>query len=134
MIYPSRVTVRFLPTGDSGDPDEIIGVAPVHRELLHVIEDYERLWAVAGFAEHFAADLAWPTRPLAGDDPYRAVLIEHRQRLVGALRRAQRGGELDDSQDLGELADALLGFYLSRRLARGPLDGWAHAAIATVID
>ncbi len=107
---------------------------PEDRELLRVIEDYERLWAVAGFAEHFAAALARPTRPLVGDDPYRAVLHEHRRRLVTTLRRAQRDGELVDGQDLGELADALLGFYLSRRLAHGPLDGWAHAAIATVFD
>jgi hypothetical protein len=123
-----------VPTGDSSDPDEFRGVAPVHRELLHVVEDYERLWAVAGFAEHFAAHLAQPTSPLAGDDPYRAVLIEHRQRLIEALRDSRRVGNLADSQDLGELADALLGFYLGRRLACSPLDGWAQAAIATVID
>jgi hypothetical protein len=106
----------------------------MHCELLHVVEDYERLWAVAGFAERFAADLARPTRPLADDDPYRAVLIEHRRRLVDALRGAQLRGELAERSDPGELADALLGVYLSRRLARGPLDGWAQAAIATLVD
>lgn len=104
------------------------------RELLRVVEDYERLWGLAGFAEQFAADLASPTRPLAGDDPYRAVLHEHRRRLVTALRRARRRGELTDDREPAELADALLGFYLSRRLSRDPLDGWAQAAITTVIN
>ena len=103
-------------------------------ELRHVVEDYERLWDVAGFAEHFAADLVRPSRPHAADDPYRAVLIEHRRRLVGALRRAQQRGELAAGRDVGELADALVGFYLGRRLVRRPCDGWAQAAIATVID
>jgi hypothetical protein len=106
----------------------------MRRELLHVVDDYERLWAVAGFAERFAADLARPTRPLADDDPYRAVLAEHRRRLVDVLRLAQLRGELTKRRDLGGLTDALLGVYLSRRLARGPLDGWAQAAIATLID
>jgi hypothetical protein len=106
----------------------------VDGELLRVVEDYERLWGLAGFAEQFAADLVRPTRQLAGDDPYWAVLHEHRRRLVTALRRARRRGDLADEREPAELADALLGFYLSRRLSRGPLDGWAQAAITTVIN
>lgn len=106
----------------------------MYTELLDLVEDYGRLWTVAGFAEHFAANLAEPTQPLPRDDPYQAVLAEHRRRLLDALRRAQLRGEFPDGRDLGELADALLGFYLSRRLGRRPLDGWAQAAIATVIE
>jgi hypothetical protein len=102
-------------------------------EILRVVQDYERLWAVAGFAERFAADLARPARSLARDDPYQAALAEHRRRLVDALRRAQLCGELTDRRSAGELGDALLGFYLSRRVAHRPLEGWAQAAMATVL-
>jgi hypothetical protein len=59
----------------------------VTRSLLFLVEDYQRLWAVTGFAERFAAQLAWPS--VASEprgDPYRAVLGEHHRRLVAMLR------------------------------------------------
>lgn len=100
------------------------------RSLLFLVEDYQRLWAVAGFAERFAVRLAWPGE--AGElpgDPYRAVLGEHHRRLVALLRAdGLAGGRRPD-----ELADALTGFYLSRRLAGARLEGWAPAAIRTII-
>jgi len=103
---------------------------PVMRSLLFLVEDYQRLWAVTGFAERFAAQLAWPGvtgEPLG--DPYRAVLGEHHRRLVVML---QAGG-LASARGPDELADALTGFYLSRRLTGTRLEGWAPAAIRTVI-
>lgn len=106
---------------------------PVHPELRGIVEDFERLWAVAGFAEQFAANLARPPAPAVPGDPYAQVLEEHHRRLVAALRRAQRRGEAVPDRDLDELADALVGFYLSRRLCRRRLDGWALTAIATII-
>jgi hypothetical protein len=60
------------------------------------------------------------------------VLEEHHRRLVAALRRAEQRGEAP-GHDLDELADALVGFYLSRRLCRRRLDDWALTAIATII-
>jgi hypothetical protein len=107
--------------------------APVHPELREIVEDFERLWAVAGFAEHFAAHLVLPPAPPEPDDPYTQVLEEHHRRLVAALRRAQQRGEVAPGQDLDELADALVGFYLGRRLCRRRLDDWALTAIATII-
>lgn len=106
--------------------------APVHPELRGIVEDFERLWAVAGFAEQFAANLIRPT-PAGPGDPYVQVLEEHHRRLVAALRQAQRRGEAVPGRDLDELADALVGFYLSRRLCRRRLDGWALTAIAAII-
>jgi hypothetical protein len=105
----------------------------VHPELRGIVEDFERLWAVAGFAEQFAANLARPPTPAAPGDPYAQVLEEHHRRLVAALRRAQRRGEAVPDRGLDELADALVGFYLSRRLCRRRLDDWALTAIATII-
>jgi len=102
----------------------------VTRSLLFLVEDYQRLWAVTGFAERFAAQLARPGA--AGDprgDPYRAVLGEHHRRLVAMLQAGDPAG--DRGPD--ELADALTGFYLSRRLTGTRLEGWAPAAIRTVI-
>jgi hypothetical protein len=102
----------------------------VTRRLLFLVEDYQRLWAVTGFAERFAAKLARPG--VAGDpagDPYRAVLGEHHRRLVAML---QAGGLAGD-RGPDELADALTGFYLSRRLTGTRLEGWAPAAIRTII-
>lgn len=107
--------------------------APVHPELRGIVEDFERLWAVAGFAEQFAANLLGPPAPAVPGDPYAQVLEEHHRRLVAALRRAQRRGEAVPDRDLDELADALIGFYLSRRLCRRTLDDWALTAIATII-
>ena len=100
------------------------------QRLLFLVEDYQRLWAVTGFAERFAAQLAWPG--VAGEplrDPYRAVLGEHRRRLVAML---QAGGLAGDRRP-DELADALTGFYLSRRLTGTRLEGWAPGAIRTVL-
>jgi tetracycline repressor-like protein len=102
-------------------------------ELRDLVEDYERLWAVPGFAERFAANLAGSGAPVLDEDPYQAVLAEHHRRLVAALRRARHRGELSPDRDLDHLADAIIGSYLSRRVARAPLDGWASAALATVL-
>ena len=100
------------------------------RGLLFLVEDYQRLWAVTGFAERFAAQLAWPG--VAGEppgDPYRTVLGEHHRRLVAMLQAGGRAGD----RGPGELADALTGFYLSRRLTGTRLEGGAPAAIRTII-
>ncbi len=106
---------------------------PVDPELRGIVEDFERLWGVAGFAEQFAANLTLPPAPAVPGDPYAQVLKEHHRRLVDALRRAQRRGEAAPGRDLDELADALVGCYLSRRLCRRGLDDWALTAIAAVI-
>jgi Tetracyclin repressor-like, C-terminal domain len=105
----------------------------VHPELRGIVEDFEQLWAVAGFAEHFAANLALPPAPAVPGDPYAQVLEEHHRRLVAALRRAQQRDQAAPGRDLDELADALVGFYLSRWLCRRRLDDWAPTAIATII-
>jgi hypothetical protein len=105
----------------------------MHPELLGIIEDFERLWTVAGFAEQFAANLARPGTAAVPGDPYDLVLEEHHRRLVAALRRAQQRGEAVPDRGLDELADALVGFYLSRRLCRRRLDDWALTAIATIV-
>jgi hypothetical protein len=105
----------------------------MHGELLGILEDFERLWMVAGFADQFAANLARPRAAAGPGDPHDLVLEEHHRRLVAALRRAGQRGEPVSGRGLDELADALVGFYLSRRLRRGPLDGWARTAIVTII-
>jgi hypothetical protein len=99
--------------------------------LLFLVEDYQRLWAVTGFAERFALRLARPgvAGPGLAGDPYDAVLGEHHRRLVVKL---QAGGLAGD-RGPDEVADALTGFYLSRRLAGAQLEGWASAAIRTII-
>jgi hypothetical protein len=107
--------------------------APVDPELRGIVEDFERLWAVAGLAEQFAANLVRPPAPAVAGDPYAQVLEEHHRRLVATLRRTQQRGEAVPDRDLEELADALVGFYLSRRLCRRRLDDWAVTAIATII-
>jgi hypothetical protein len=106
------------------------GRRPAKGSLLFLVEDYQRLWAVAGFAERFALRLARPG--LAGEllgDPYHAVLGEHHRRLVAMLQASGLAG--DRRPD--ELAAALTGFYLSRRLTGARLEGWAPAAIRTII-
>ncbi len=104
----------------------------MHPELLGITQDFERLWAVAGFAEQFAAILAYPRAPIAPGDPYHLVLDEHHRRLAAALRAAQHRGEVPSDRRPGDLADALAGLYLSRRLNRARLDDWARTAIATI--
>jgi len=105
------------------------GCGPVGSSLLFLVEDYQRLWAVTGFAERFAVRLAWPGAPEVPGDPYRAVLGEHHRKLVAMLHAdGLAGGRGPD-----ELADALTGFYLSRRLAGAKLAGWAPTAIRTII-
>jgi hypothetical protein len=121
------------------------GREPAMASLLFVVEDYQRLWAVTGFADRFALRLARPggtgpggtgARPsgtgagpgLAGD-PYDAVLGEHHRRLVAMLR----AGGLAGDRGPDELANALTGFYLSRRLTGARLEGWAPAAIRTIM-
>jgi hypothetical protein len=98
----------------------------VHPELRRIAEDFGRLWAVSGFAEQFAANLVRPPAPAVPDDRYAQVLDEHHQRLVAALWRAQLRGEAVPDRDLDELADALAGFCLRRRLCwrrlYGPAD------------
>jgi hypothetical protein len=104
--------------------------SPTARSLLFLVEDYQRLWAVTGFAERFAFRLARPG--VAGNplgDPYHTVLGEHHRRLVAMLQASDLAG--DRGPD--ELADALTGFYLSRRLAGARLEGWAAAAVRTII-
>jgi hypothetical protein len=106
-------------------------------ELQAIIEDFERLWTLAGFAEPFSARLAAPparhTR-VAPADPAAIVLAEHRRLLVGALRRAQRRGDVRADCRPEELASALVGFYLSRRLAHAPLRTWVRDAVETVLQ
>jgi len=99
--------------------------------LLFLVEDYQRLWAVTGFAERFALRLARPgvAGPGHAGDPYDAVLGEHHRRLAAML---QVGG-LAGGRGPNDLADALTGFYLSRRLTGARLEGWAPAAVQTII-
>ena len=66
--------------------------------------------------------------------PYDLVLEEHHRRLVAALRRVQQRGEAAPGRGLDDLADALVGFYLSRLLCRRRLDDWALTAIATIVS
>jgi hypothetical protein len=107
--------------------------APVRPGLRGIVEDFERLWAIAGFAEQFTANLARPPTAAVPGNPYDLVLEEHHRRLVAALRRARQRGEAAPDRSLDDLADALTGFYLSRRLCRRRLDDWALAAIATIV-
>ena len=100
------------------------------QTVLFLVEDYQRLWAVTGFAERFALRLARPG--VAGEplgDPYHAVLGEHHRRLAAMLL----AGDLAVGRGPDEVADALSGFYLSRRLTGARLEGWAPAAIRTII-
>jgi hypothetical protein len=108
-----------------------VGCAP--PELVAIIEEFDRLWRVAGFAEHFAATLAGPRVVDCRADPHDLVLEEHHRLLVSALRRARQRGEIACEADLDDVANALVGCYLSRRLGRVRLDGWARMAIATVL-
>ena len=101
-------------------------------KLVSLLEDFERLWLVAGFAERFSARLTVPSAPDEEPDPSEIVLAAHHTQLVDAVQQAQRRGEVPPERDAG-LAHALVGTYLSRRLTRAPLDNWARDAIATVL-
>ena len=100
--------------------------------LLEVVEDFERLWTTAGFAEQFAAELARPSPSQLPARPHHIVLDEHHRQLVAALLRI-RGNREPPGAGVDDLADSLVGLYLSRRLNRRQFDGWATAAIATII-
>jgi hypothetical protein len=101
-------------------------------ELLRVTEEFERLWEVAGFAEGLAARMARPSGTAAPADPTDMVLATHRRLLTAALRDAQQQGHVEPNACPDDLADAVLGVYLSRRLAGRSMDGWAREAIAVV--
>ena len=102
-------------------------------DLLSIVEDFERLWNVEGFAEAFAARLATPPAHDTPEDAFDLVLAENRRLLVAALRHGQARGEIRSEVDAGQLASALVGVYLARRLAGDDLGAWARAAIATVL-
>ena len=102
-------------------------------ELVSIVEDFERLWDVVGFAELFCARLAASPEPDRESDPSDIVLAAHHTRLVDAIRQAQGRGELPPGRDPAGLAHALVGTYLSRRLARAPLQEWALDAIAAIL-
>ena len=106
----------------------------MYRELLSIVEDFELLWELPGFAGLLAARLAAPAQRGKFDDPCDVVLAEHHRLLAHALRQAQSRVEVAAGRAPGDLADALVGCYLIRRLAGGPLDGWAHEAIATIVQ
>src|SRR5262249_48018191 len=101
-------------------------------ELVSIVEDFEHLWCVAGFAELFCARLAASPARDEESDPCDIVLAAHHGLLVAAIRQAQRRGELPSDGEPVGLAHALVGGYLSRRLARAPLQGWARDAIAAI--
>jgi hypothetical protein len=84
--------------------------------------EFEALWEVAGLAELFAFQMAQGGGP---GDPAATVLAAHRELVVAALRQESVG-------DPQEVTDALLGVYLSRRLAGRRTDGWALAAADTI--
>jgi hypothetical protein len=94
----------------------------VGADLRWLVEEFEALWEVTGLAELFAARMAAGGRRDATGDPAGIVLTMHRSLLVGALRQEH----VDDPQPV---ADALLGVYLSRRLAGRDVHGWAHEAL-----
>lgn len=100
--------------------------AEVHRLLC----DFQRLWEVADLADMLAMRMG--VRPVRDGDPAETVLGAHRALLVIALRRAQFAGTVASDADPERLVDALLGVYLSRRLAGRDLDGWVDDAIVAV--
>ena len=55
-------SARFPPSAEPSEPAAPgkLRTATVRPELRGVVEDCERLWAVAGFAERFAANLVRP--------------------------------------------------------------------------
>ena len=63
-------------------------------ELVSVVEDFERLWLVAGFAERFSARLTASSAPNEEPDPCEIVLAAHHTQLVDAIRQAQRRGRV----------------------------------------
>ena len=102
-------------------------------ELVSVLEDFERLWRVAGFAERFSARLTASSESDQESDPCEIVLAAHHTQLVDAIRQTQRQGDLPAEREPAGLAHALVGTYLSRRLTRAPLENWARDAIAAIL-
>ena len=92
--------------------------------LLSIVEDFGRLWDVPGLGPLLASRMAAAPAGSSCDDPCALVLAEHRRLLVEALRRADADGEL---------ADALVGVYLVRRLRGERLQGWAGDAVRLVV-
>ena len=115
----------FAPASVTGED----GRRPMPAELLRVTEEFERLWEVAGLAEGLAARMARPSGRAAATD---MVLATHRRLLTAALREAQQQGHVESRSCADDLADAVLGVYLSRRLSGRPVDGWAREAIAII--
>jgi hypothetical protein len=101
-------------------------------DLLRILVDFERLWNVTGLTELLAERMARPPLTRDAKQPCQAILHEHRRLLEQAIGRAQRHGLIAGTADSGDLADALVGFYLSRRLAGGSVGEWAARAISTV--
>ncbi len=87
-------------------------------------EEFQRLWEVTGLAEALAARMALPGSSRSAEDPVDIVLAVHRNMLTAALREAREQGNIGSRPGPDELADALLGVYLSRRLAGRPIEGW----------
>src|SRR5260370_27515756 len=88
-----RASARFPPSAEPVNRRRrrTSAPAPVDPELRGIVEDFERLWAGAGFADQFAANLVRPPAPAVQDDPYAQGLEEHHRRPVAALRRARTG-------------------------------------------
>src|SRR5258707_6812967 len=90
-----RVSARFPPSAEPVNRRHrrTSAPAPVDPELRGIVEDFERLWAVAGFADQFAANLVRPPAPALPDDPYAQVLEAHHRRPVDAIRPCARTRE-----------------------------------------
>lgn len=104
----------------------------IGAEVPRLLADFQRLWEVANLADLLAARMGTGAVRAGEPDPADTVLAAHRALLVMALRRAQFVGAV--ASDIGpeRLVDALLGVYLSRRLAGRDVDGWVDDAIAAV--
>ena len=94
----------------------------MNEQVRWLAGEFEALWDVAGFADLFAVRMA---QGGGRGDPAATVLAVHRKLVVAALLR-------ENVADPQQVTDALLGVYLSRRLAGRRTDGWARAAADTV--